>query len=56
MVPLNASVATTCSYVVTDSVAVKVIVEPAFSAIEDALVDKVTVGADSFEVIVIVSD
>ena len=38
-----------------DHVAVNVKDEPAFSAIDVALTDKVTVGADSFSVIVIVT-
>ena len=42
--------------VATDKVAVKVKDEPAFSAIEDAEDVKVTVGALSFSVIVIVTD
>ena len=54
--PLVAKVIVTVSYVASDSVAVRVIEVPAFSAIEDALVDKATVGADSFSVMVIVSD
>ena len=42
--------------VATDNVAVSVKDEPAFSAIELAEVDNVTVGALSFSVIVIVTD
>ena len=42
--------------VATDKVAVKVNDEPAFSAMDVALVASVTVGADSLSVIVIVTD
>ena len=42
--------------VATDNVAVNVKEEPAFSAIDDAELDNVTVGALSFSVIVIVTD
>ena len=42
--------------VATERVAVSVKDDPAFSAIEDAEVVKVTVGALSFSVIVIVTD
>ena len=51
---LNATV--TVSSTLIESVAVKVKDEPAFSAIDDALLERVTVGADSFSVIVIVTD
>ena len=46
----------TVSSVAPLNVAVNVKDEPAFSAIVVALTDKVTVGADSFSVIVIVTD
>ena len=39
-----------------ESVAVNVTVDPEFSAIDAALLANVTVGADSFSVIVIVTD
>ena len=39
-----------------ESVAVNVTVDSEFSAIDAALLAKVTVGADSFSVIVIVTD
>ena len=48
---LNATV--TSAVVATDKVAVNVRDEPAFSAIDVALVARVTVGADSFSEIVI---
>ena len=51
---LNATV--TVSSTLIESVAVKVNDDPAFSAIDDALLERVTVGADSFSVIVIVTD
>ena len=46
----------TVSSVAPDKVAVKVKDEPAFSVIDVALTVKVTVGADSFSVIVIETD
>ena len=46
----------TSAVVATDNVAVSVKDEPAFSAIELAELDNVTVGALSFSVIVIVTD
>ena len=46
----------TVSSVAPLNVAVNVKDEPAFSAIDVALTDKVTVGADSLSVIVIVTD
>jgi hypothetical protein len=46
----------TFSSAAPDKVAVRVKDEPAFSAIDVALVAKVTVGALSFSVIVIVTD
>ena len=51
---LNATVTVSSTFI--ESVAVKVKDEPAFSAIDDALLERVTVGADSFSVIVIVTD
>ena len=45
----------TSAVVATDKVAVSVKDDPAFSAIDVALVVNVTVGADSFSVIVIVT-
>ena len=49
-------VTVTSAVVATDKVAVSVKDDPAFSAIDVALVVNVTVGADSFSVIVIVTD
>ena len=46
----------TSAVVATDNVAVKVNDVPAFSAMDVALVARVTVGADSLSVIVIVFD
>ena len=46
----------TASSTLIERVAVKVTDEPAFSAIDAALLVKVTVGALSFSVIVIVTD
>ncbi len=51
---LNATV--TVSSTLMESVAVNVREEPAFSFIDAALLESVTVGADSFSVIVIVTD
>ena len=51
---LNATV--TASSTLIESVAVNVTVDPEFSAIDAALLANVTVGADSFSVIVIVTD
>ena len=45
----------TLAVVALDNVAVNVREPPEFSAVVDALVDNVTVGAESFSVIVIVS-
>ena len=46
----------TSAFVAPLKVAVSVNEDPAFSAIDVALVESVTVGADSFSVIVIVTD
>ena len=46
----------TLAVVATERVAVSVKDDPAFSAIEDADVESVTVGALSFSLIVIVTD
>ena len=50
-----ARVTVICSSVICDAVAVKVIVSLEFSAFEVAEVARVTVGADSFSVIVTVT-
>ena len=55
-VPVGSRTTVTFSNVATDKVAVKVNVPAAFSAIDDALVAKVTVGAASFSTIEIVVD
>ena len=54
-VPEVDSATVTSAVVATDNVAVKVKDEPAFSAIDVALVVSVTVGALSFSVIVMVT-
>ena len=55
-VPAVPIVTVTSAVVTPDNVAVIVKEDPAFSAIEVALVVNVTVGADSFSAIVIVTD
>ena len=52
--PLVARATVTSAEVATDNVAVKVIAPEESSSTDDALVDNVTVGADSFSVIEIV--
>ena len=54
-VPDVLSATVTFSCVAPDNVAVNVSDDPAFSAIDVALVESVNVGADSFSVIVIVT-
>ena len=55
-VPVAASVTVTSALVAVESVAVRVRLDPAFSAIDEAEDESVTVGADSFSVIVTVVD
>ena len=53
--PVGVILTVTSAVVATERVAVRVKADPAFSAIDDALLAKVTVGALSFSVIVIVA-